>query len=250
MAAVSMLLAVLTGVPAIAQSPSRTAAAPVKKAAPSKPQAPPSPTIEIPDELKSKVNIAAQLARANQPAEALASYSEILTAAPSLFTIAVERGKLYQQTKDHAKAIADFTTAISFRPMEYFEAYFRRCISYYETGEYTKSIPDCSKAIEINPGPAEYYYYRGLAYTGLRTWEKAAADLASANERNNDNADAHLQLARIYFEMDQLIGALREYTVAIQKRPGFIDAYKGRAVVKAALGDAIGSQDDLGRVAR
>ena len=170
----------------------------MKKAAPSKSQAP-QPTIEIPDELKSKVNIAAQLARANQPAEALASYSEILTAAPNLFTIAVERGKLYQQTKDHTKAIADFTAAISFRPMEYFEAYFRRCISYYETGDYAKSVPDCSKAIEINPGPAEYYYYRGLAYTGLRTWEKAAADLASSNERNNDNADVHLQLARIYF---------------------------------------------------
>ena len=215
-----------------------------------KQKAPASPTIEIPDELKSKAAIAAQQARANQPAEALASYTEILTAGPNLFTIAVERGKLYQQTKDHAKAVADFTTAINFRPMEYFEAYFRRCISYYEIGDHAKAIPDCSKAIEINPGAAEYYYYRGLAYTALRTWDKAAADLAAANDRNNENADSHLQLARIYFEMDQLIGSLREYTVAIQKRPGFAEAYKGRSVVKAALGDTIGSQDDLGKITR
>jgi tetratricopeptide (TPR) repeat protein len=215
-----------------------------------KQKAPANPAIEIPDELKSKATIAAQQARANQTAEALASYTEVLTSGPNLFTIAVERGKLYQQTKDHAKAIADFTTAINFRPMEYFEAYFRRCISYYEMGDHAKAIPDCSKAIEINPGAAEYYYYRGLAYTALRTWDKAAVDLAAANERNNDNADSHLQLARIYFEMDQLIGSLREYTVAIQKRPGFAEAYKGRSVVKAALGDPIGSQDDLGKITR
>jgi tetratricopeptide (TPR) repeat protein len=215
-----------------------------------KQKAPANPTIELPDELKSKAAIAAQQARANQTAEALASYTEILTAGPNLFTIAVERGKLYQQTRDHAEAIADFTTAINFRPMEYFEAYFRRCISYYEIGEHARAIPDCSKAIEINPGAAEYYYYRGLAYTALRTWDKAASDLAAANDRNNENADSHLQLARIYFEMDQLIGSLREYTVAIQKRPGFAEAYKGRSLVKAALGDTVGSQDDLSNISR
>jgi tetratricopeptide (TPR) repeat protein len=215
-----------------------------------KPKAPASPTLEIPDEFKTKVNIAGQLTRANQPAEALKAYTEVLTASPNLFTIALERGKLYQQTSDHAKAIADFTTAINFRPMEYYEAYFRRCMSYYHSGDHATAVSDCSKAIEINPGAAEYYYYRGLAYTALRAWDKAAADLTSANERNNDNADAHLQLARIYFEMDQLVGSLREYTIAIQKRPGFAEAYKGRSFVKAALGDALGSQDDISRITR
>jgi tetratricopeptide (TPR) repeat protein len=215
----------------------------------SKPKGPASPTIEIPEELRSKVSIAGQHARSNQIAEALALYSEVLSGSPNLFTVAFERGKLHQQAKDYPKAIADFTTAINFRPMEYFEAYFRRCIVYYETGDHTKSITDCSKAIEINPTVAEYYYYRGLAYTALRTWDKAAADLTAANELNNDNADAHLQLARIYLQMDQLIGSLREYTVALQKRPGLSEAYKGRSIVKAALGDAIGSQEDLAKAA-
>lgn len=238
-----------TDVPAVGQSQTAPTTA-RRSVAPPKPKGPVNPTAEIPDELKSKVNIAAQHARANQPAEALALYTEILTASPNLFTVAVERGKLYQQVKDHANAIVDFTTAINFRPMEYFEAYFRRCISYYESGDHAKAIPDCSKAIEINPAVAEYYYYRGLAHTALAMWDKAAADLAAANERNNDNADSHLQLARIYFQMDQLVGSLREYTVAIQKRPGFMEAYKGRSVVKAALGDAAGSQEDLSKIAR
>src|SRR5690349_18779666 len=110
-----------------------------------KPKAPASPALEIPDEFRTKVNIAGQLARANQPAEALKAYTEILTASPNLFTIAFERGKLYQQTNDHAKAIADFTTAINFRPMEYYEAYFRRCMSYYHSGDQATAVADCSK---------------------------------------------------------------------------------------------------------
>lgn len=238
-------------IPAVAppnSAPSKSKPA-VRALAPPKAKAPGSPSIEIPEELRSKVSIAGQQVRSNQTAEALALYTEILTASPNLFTIALERGKLYQQSKDYPKAIADFTTAINFRPMEYFEAYFRRCIVHYESGDSTKAVADCSKAIEINPTAAEYYYYRGLAYTALRTWDKAAADLSAANERNNDNADAHLQLARIYLQTDQLIGSLREYTVALQKRPGYSEAYKGRSIAKAALGDAIGSQEDLAKAA-
>jgi tetratricopeptide (TPR) repeat protein len=213
------------------------------------PKVPITPVIEIPDELKTKVNIATQHVRANESAEAVALFTEILAAKPDLVTISVERGKLYQQTKDHAKAIADFTSAITIRP-DYVDAYFRRCVSNYETGAHSNAISDCTKAIELNQTQFEYYYYRGLAHTASRTWDKAAADLAAATERSNDQPDAHLQLARVYFEMDQLVLSLREYTVAIQQRPGFTEAYKGRSVVKAALGDATGSQEDLSKIAR
>ena len=248
---VSIVAAALTSAqesPKIAK-PDPPAAKPAPKAAltPTRPKGPASPTIEIPEELRSKVSIAGQHARSNQAAEALALYTEVLSASPNLFTVAFERGKLYQEAKDYPKAIADFTTAINFRPMEYFEAYFRRCIVYYETGDHTRAIADCSKAIEINPTIAEYYYYRGLAFSTLRAWDKAAADLIAANELNNDNADAHLQLARIYLQTEQLIGSLREYTVALQKRPGFSEAYKGRSIVKAVLGDSLGSQEDLSK---
>lgn len=212
-------------------------------------QTPGTPATEVPDELKSKVSIAMQHVRTNQTAEAMAMFSEILSAKPDLFTIAVERGKLYQQGKDHPKAIADFTAAIVAKP-DYAEAHFRRGISHYETGVNANAIIDCSKAIELNPNPFEYYYYRGLAHLAARTWDKAATDLAAALERNNEHPDAHLHLARAYTEMEQLVWALREYTIAIQQRPGFPEAYKGRSVVKAALGDPSGSKEDLAKLSR
>ena len=208
-----------------------------------------TPPIAIPDELKSKVNIAMQQVKANQPVEAMTLFTELLAAKPDLFTILVERGKLYQQTQDHAKAIADFTAAIAHRP-SYVDAFFRRCLSLYETGSYASAIADCSKAIELNDAPPEFHFYRGLAHTATRTWDKAAADLTAATARNNDHPDAHLQLARVYFEMDELIASLREYTIAIQQRPGFAAAYQGRSVVKLALGDSAGSHEDLEKVAR
>lgn len=208
-----------------------------------------TPPITLPDELKSKVSVAMQHVKSNQPAEAMGLFTELLAAKPDLFTISVERGKLFQQAQDHAKAIADFTAAITNRP-DYVDAYFRRCLSYYETGAYPNAVADCSKALDLNDTRAEFYYYRGLAHTAIRTWDKAAADLMAAVARNNDQPDAHLQLARVYFEMDQLIASLREYTVAIQQRPGFKAAYQGRSVVKLALGDSLGSHEDLSKIAQ
>jgi tetratricopeptide (TPR) repeat protein len=205
------------------------------------------PAPMIPDELKSKVAIAAQNVRAGKTAEALALYSEVLAAKADLFTIAVERGKLYQQMKEPAKAMADFDSAIAASP-GYSEAYFRRCVAHYESGAFLPAIADCGKAIEINPEPAAPYFYRGAAYNAMKTWDKAAADLVAATGRNNQDPDAHLQLGRAYSELDQLILALREYTVALQQRPGFAEAYKGRSSVKAHLGDAVGSKEDLSKV--
>jgi tetratricopeptide (TPR) repeat protein len=239
-----------TDVPAVDQPKLTT---PTKAATRTKPaasaKAPLTPPVTFPDELKSKVSIAMQQVKANQTVEAMALFTELLAAKPDLFTILVERGKLYQQTQDHAKAIADFTAAIAHRP-SYVDAYFRRCLSHYETGSYPSAIADCTRAIELNDAPPEFHYYRGLAHTAMRAWDKAAADLTAATRRNNDHPDAHLQLARVYFEMDELIASLREYTIAIQQRPGFAAAYQGRSVVKLALGDSAGSHEDLGKIAR
>ncbi|HYP06952.1 MAG TPA: hypothetical protein VER03_12035, partial [Bryobacteraceae bacterium] len=98
------------------QAPPDPAAASAATPAPPAPKKVGLPVSEVPDELKSKASIAAQHARSNQTAEALALYTELLTAKADLFTIAVERGKLYQQAKDHAKAIADFGSAIKNSP--------------------------------------------------------------------------------------------------------------------------------------
>ena len=230
-----------------APPPQPQASAPAPK--PAAPKKAVLPVNVVPDELKSKASIAIQHVRANQPVEALAMLTQLLTAKPDLFTLAVERGKLYQAANDHEKAVADFTAALTAEP-NHFEAYFRRCVSRYETGAHAQAVADCSKAIELNPEPFEYHYYRGLAHSTAKAWDKAVADLAAATERNNGRAEAHLQLARAYAEMEQLIPALREYTIAIQQKPGYPEAYKGRAAVRLTLGDSVGSNDDLNKAAR
>ena len=138
----------------------------------------------------------------------------------------MERGKLYQHGKDHPKAIADFTAAIVAKP-EYAEAHFRRALSHYETGANANAIIDCSKAIELNPNPVEYYYYRGLAHLAARTWDKAATDLAAAL---NATTNIPMRICTLHGrtpKWSSWSAALREYTIAIQQRPGFPEAYKG-----------------------
>jgi tetratricopeptide (TPR) repeat protein len=245
----SPLNASTTDVPAVVQPAPATGVATAPVAAPAKPRKIVLPVSAIPDELKSKVSIAAQHVRTSQIPEALALYTEVLNANADLFTVAFERGKVHQQMKDHAKAIADFSAAVAKSP-EHYEAYFGRCVSYQSTGAFAQALADCEKAIQLNPTSADYYHYRGLAHMSLKNWDKAVGDFSSSIDINPDQPEIHLLLAKIYSDTDHLIHALREYTIVLQQKPGHPDAYKGRSAIKAMLGDNAGSQEDLKKIAR
>ena len=64
--------------------------------------------------------------------------------------------------------------------------------------------------------------------------------------------EVHYSLGQVYADKEDWVLALRSFTTAIQMRPGYPDAYKGRALVKLNLGDKIGYGEDdaIGSVAR
>lgn len=236
------------------------AAAPAPKAAdvPKKAEAPPAesaPAAAVPEpskgelsaELLGKLNLAAQHAKANQPAEAAAAYTEFLNARKDMFSPFLDRGKVYQTLKKHDLAIEDFSAALKLKA-DLLDAHMRRCVSYVETGQLVKAIEDCDRVIAAKPRGHEPHYYKGLAHGGLKEYDKAVASFDKAFEINNDLPDAHLVLAKMFTDADQLLSALRQYTIVIQQRPGHAEAYKLRAEIKAKLGDALGATDDLSKI--
>ncbi len=172
----------------------------------------------------------------------------LLAANADLFTVPSDAGKIYQQTQDHVKAIADFTSAIAQSP-EHVDAYFRRCLSHYRRVRYPSHRRLHQRDRAQSTRPPEFHYYRGLAHIATRAWDKAAADLTSANDRNTDNRTSS-ELARSTSEMDQLIHALREYTIAHPAEARMCARIKGAPRLSCALGDSAGSQEDLGKIAR
>jgi tetratricopeptide (TPR) repeat protein len=67
----------------------------------------------------------------------------------------VYRGHLYEydntkRTKDHARAVADYSEALRIDPV-HFDALFSRCDAYREIKDYERAIADCKAAIGLDP---------------------------------------------------------------------------------------------------
>ena len=203
---------------------------------------------ELAPELASKLQIAAQHVKAKQPQEAIALYTEVLAARGDLFSPYAERGKIYHDLKEYAKAAADYAEALKRKP-DLWELYLRRCTANYAAGAYAQAVADCDSYSASNPRTLTHdpFYYKAMSLGNLKQYEGAVAAFAQTFQINNDLPDAHLYLANLHLQADNLLGALREFTVVIQQRPGDKAAFKQRAAIKAALGDDLGSKDDLAK---
>ena len=206
------------------------------------------PTAELSPELLSKLQVAGQHVKANQPREAITLYTEFIAERPDMFSPYFERGKLYLATKEYTKAADDFTAALKLKA-DLVDAFMQRCIAYYEAGKYTEAMADCNKYVASAPRTLghEPFYYKGMSHARLKQTDLAVIELNKAFELNNDLPDAHMFLGQLYLDQDQLLNALREFSVVIQQRPGDKEALKRRSAIKASLGDARGAEEDLAK---
>ena len=77
-------------------------------------------------------------------------------------TVYFSRGKLYQETQEYDRSIADFNEAIRLDP-KLTIAYDWRGLSYYYKGDNDRAIADFDTAIRIDPNYASGYWNRGKA---------------------------------------------------------------------------------------
>jgi tetratricopeptide (TPR) repeat protein len=142
------------------------------------------------------------------------------------------RGVEWRLKEDYAKAIADYDEAIGL-DSGYADAYYNRCIANNRQKKYEIALGDCGKAIELGPSPnalnatgqqklsddrskSDYYVQRGLAYQGLKQYDRAIAD----------------------------------YTEALRLVPGHVGALDNRASAYEAKGDNNHARDDRDAVRR
>ena len=69
---------------------------------------------------------------------------------------------------------------------------------YLDSGDDEKAVADFDQAIAQNPRKTQAYYYRGLAYKSAQKYELAVKDLTKAAALGSSYADPHYVLGQIY----------------------------------------------------
>ena len=138
-----------------------------------------------------------------------------------------------QETHQTDPAISDSSKAVDSGSAE---AYSKRALLYYTTGQYDQAISEYTKAIELNPKNAMTYYYRGNAYRAKDQYKEAVSDYTKVLELNPTSAEAYHNRAMMYYKQGQPKPAISDFTKAIEINPRLMQAYCNRGAAYIAEG--------------
>jgi tetratricopeptide (TPR) repeat protein len=98
---------------------------------------------------------------------------------PGVDRIYNNRGTELTKAKLYREAIADFTVAIKLKPNN---SYYHMGLgaALYNIDDYTASIAEYSKSIDLDRKNARAYYYRGLSYEKSGLLQKAKSDFVAS----------------------------------------------------------------------
>ena len=102
--------------------------------------------------------------------------------------------------------------------------YYESAMIHKQKEEYSESIKDLDKAIEIMPLTI-YYYNRGIAYFILKQFEKAISDFNRTLIQWPGNFDSYVILGDCYFNKKEYPKAIKYYETAIKIKSNDSNVY-------------------------
>ena len=105
----------------------------------------------------------------------------------------------------------------------------------YEKHEYTESLLNLNKAIEVDPNHGPAYYLRGNIKDSFDDRHEAMKDYNSSIEKNPKFADALFARGNVKMKLQDYYGAIDDYTAAININENYIEAYFNRGKAKQML---------------
>jgi len=189
---------------------------------------------------------------------ALADLSQALQLDPNYAAAYSDIATLYALQGDFDHAIDDASKAIELNPNGA-SYYHNRGVFYAEAKhEYEIAISDFDKAIELKPDDPSYYRERGMAFYWIGDYDSALTDFDRAislyeKEQTSRHADdfkeefarAHVYRGAIFDARGKYSLALNEYSIAINLKPDYANAYHGRAAVYSHIDDRVHAIEDL-----
>jgi lipoprotein NlpI len=131
--------------------------------------------------------------KGGKPTEAIALAGKILTINPRDYRACFLRARAYEETRDYAKAVADYDAGLKLNTNAPI-AYQRRGEAHFRLGHFKESIADFDRFIELMPGQAPQHWQRGIAlyYAGRYEDGRKQFELhQTVNPRDVENAAWH-----------------------------------------------------------
>ena len=99
-------------------------------------------------------------------------------------------------------------------------AYLNRGEDLLREGKYDEAISEFDRALAINKGLTNAYFYRGTAYGLMGEWDKSLADLSEAISISpNSDATVYYNRGIIYFQKNELDKSIADFTSALGISP-------------------------------
>ena len=133
------------------------------------------------------------------------------------------------------------------------EEYFYSGVKAQQRGQYSESIQDLTKAIELKieleEDYAEAYYARGLAYDRKGEYDQAIQDLTKAIELKieleEDYAEVYYDRGSAYYSKGEYDQAIQDLTKAIELKEDYAEAHAFRGLAYACKGEYDQAIQDL-----
>jgi tetratricopeptide (TPR) repeat protein len=129
------------------------------------------------------------------------------------------RGKAFRLSRQNDKALSDYDSALKKDP-KFDIAWYEQALIYRQQDKFGLAIESQSKAIEVKPGNATYFYARCESRLFLNKLKEAEADCKKALELKRDYISALSTLGRVYEDSKQKSKAIETYRQVLAVEPG------------------------------
>ena len=143
------------------------------------------------------------------------------------------RGTTELEAQENAKAIEDFSYAISFKP-NFLMAYQYRAMAYESSKEYDKTLEDLNACVKLTPDRSQSWADRGAFRVRRREYDLAILDLDEAIRLDPRRGSALTNRGHAYYDLGQYDKALRDLNEAVGQK--YSDAQTWRGWLELALG--------------
>ncbi len=213
-----------------------------------------------------------------QYTQALADYDLILHSDPAFFEALVNRGYVYDIQGNYTLALNDYEKALTIKPNDKNTLYNNAlCLqksgkneeatvqvqnqiktgngsaeSYnilgnasFSKNDFTEAIDYYSKAVEMDPQNALYWYNRANSKAMIKKQKEALADYDKAIELDQTNSDYFFNRGTTRYFIKDFKGAKKDMESAVRINPENITYYLNKSNIELALGNNDNAIKDL-----